>query len=84
MNAAVALFLSEMRNQRDPIKSETGYCCPLCGARYLVAFGRRSKRWMCWHAINPRCDRTGRFLCTNAATEIQAIEMCRIAAEDNP
>ncbi len=80
-NIILDCCLQELLNQRDPVKSEAGYNCPKCGRPFLVSYGRRSRRFLAWHSISPRCADGGRFLTNMAMSEEQAVEVCRIASE---
>ena len=78
----LTLCIERLRDLPDANKNEAGHRCPHCAAPYLVSFGRRSKKWLAWHSLNPHCAQNGRTVTSNAATQEQAVEMCRIAAND--
>lgn len=80
-NLAIAQWLSDMAATPDPVKQTSGIRCPLCGYHYNITRGRRCKRWLAMHALNPHCKRWGDFLRPHAATEEQAIENVREVCE---
>lgn len=77
----VELLRAEFASTPDPVARTSGHKCPDCGAYYAVMFGRHSKKWFAMHTLNPHCADHGQFICTNAETREQALEVCREYAE---
>ena len=82
MNAAVAIFLENMAATPNPCSDTSGHRCPLCGAPLCVRWGRHSKAWFAFHGMNPYCADSSRWLARGVATQAEAVEACRQAAEE--
>lgn len=77
----VELLRAEFEATPNPITLTSGYKCPDCGAAYSVNRGRNSLKWLALHTMNPHCYGHGKFLCNDAETREQAMEVCREYAE---
>lgn len=77
----VELLRAEFEATPNPITLTSGYKCPKCATPYVIHFGRHSKKFLAFHGMNPHCADGYKFICKDAASHAQALEVCREYAE---
>lgn len=79
---AVAAFVAEIAAQPDMASTTPGPACPECHGKFIVTFGRRSKRWIVLHSGENRdCERYRQWLPRNAKTQEEALAIAQEAAK---